>query len=108
MFHTQCSHKLNVDACLCVEKHIPSKDIPSDTGDRLKKTKNNFEDENDKQGRTSTGCPLKIKKILRDENDKQVLKSMGYPLKKKEMFRDKKGKLVRTYAAKVSTGKLSN
>ena len=67
-----------------------------------------LEDQNDKQGRTSTGGPLKKKEMIRDVNDKQVYMSMGESLKKKEMFRDKREKRVRTYADLVSTGNISN
>ena len=66
-------------------KHIPSKDIPSGSGE-----------------------PLKEKNMLEEKNEKQVRTSIGEPLKKKEMPKDKKGKQVRTYDGVISTRKLSN
>ena len=77
---------------LAVGKQIPSKEIPSETGDPLKETKNMIEDENGKEVSTSTRGTLKKKEILRDENDKHVRTSIGEQLKNKEMFRDEMGK----------------
>ena len=71
---------------LAVGKQIPSKEIPSETGDPLKETKN----------------------MIEDENEKQVHMSTEGLLKKKEIPRYKEGKQVHTYADVVSTGKLSN
>ena len=49
-----------------VGKQILSKDIPSGTGDPPKESKTMLEDENEKQERTSTGEPLKKKKMPKD------------------------------------------
>ena len=69
-----------------VVKQIPSKEIPSGTGDPMKETKD----------------------MLEDENDRKVHTSTGEPLKNKEMIRDEKGKQLRTYTDILSTGELSN
>ena len=53
-----------------VEIQIPSKDIPSGTGEPLKETKKIIEDENEKQVRTSTVGPLTKKDIPKDRKVK--------------------------------------
>ena len=68
-------------------KQIPSKEIPSRTGEPVKEIKNILEDENDKQLRMSTGGPLKNKEMIRDGNDNRVHMIKGGTLKKKEMLR---------------------
>ena len=55
-------------------KHIPSKDIPSGSGEPLKE-KNMLEDKNEKQVRTSIGEPLKNKEIPKEKRGKQVCTS---------------------------------
>ena len=67
-------------------KHIPSKYIPSETGEPLKETKKMLEDKNQKQVRRSTEGKLKNKYIPRYERGKHEL----------------------TYDYVVSTWKLSN
>ena len=63
-----------------VGKQIPSKEIPSGTGDPLKETKKMLEAKNDKHIQTIIGGTFKNNEILRDKNDKQVRTSTGGPL----------------------------
>ena len=51
-----------------VGTQIPSKRIPSGTGEPLKETKKMIEDENEKQVLTNTGGPLKKKEMPKDKN----------------------------------------
>ena len=55
-----------------VGKQIPSKDIPSGTGEPLKETKNIIEDENHKEVRMSTEEPLINEEMIRYQKGKQV------------------------------------